>query len=505
MLLLFLIFINGVSGTDSAESETVIVMEGDSVTLNSDLTEIVNKDTILWMFGPKDSLIAQVGRTDDLTKFLVPDVVAFRGRVQVNKDTGSLTIRNTRIRHSGQYKLTISREQTRIKIFNVTVQVVDGETDGVKSESVSVTEGQSVTLHANSETHKDALMLWRFGDKGILLAKIDLETKNTSLNEDDERFKDRLKLDNQTGSLTITNTRTEHAGLYEVQMRGSESSQRFLLSVNADPDLSPGAIAGICVVGFVAVLLLVAVVIYYRRRISKLQEVVYEEVKISAMEGESPTLHTGLTEPHDENIQWWYEDETNLIAEVSEEKSRTHDGADGRFRSKLRLYDSGNLTISNIRTIHSGHYLLKISSNKRTECKRVFLNVDVKKVEVAVGGSIPLENDAEIQTGSLLLWTFGAENSLIATNATSKDQTDERFTGRVELDENTGSLTVRNIRTTDSGHYKLQIINREQTTFRRFNVTVTESSGNTVNDSVTEMDPLLKDNVNGENHQMSSL
>ncbi|ROL45392.1 hypothetical protein DPX16_4733 [Anabarilius grahami] len=501
MLLLFLIFINGVS----AESQTVSVMEGDSVTLNSDLTEIVNKDTILWMFGPEDSLIAQIGRTDDLTKFLVPDVVAFRGRVQVNKDTGSLTIRNTRIRHSGQYKLTISREQTRIKIFNVTVQFVDGETDGVKSESVSVTEGQSVTLHADSEAHKDALMLWRFGDKGILLAKIDLETNHTSLNEDDERFKDRLELDNQTGSLTITNTRTEHAGLYEVQMRGSESSQRFLLSVNAvtDPGLSPGAIAGICVVGIVVVLLLVAVVIYYRRTISKLQHI---EVKISAMEGDSPTLYTGLTEPHDENIQWWYEDETNLIAEVSEEKSGTHDGADGRFRSKLRLYDSGNLTISNIRTIHSGHYILKISSNRRTEYKRVFLTVDVKKERVTVGGSVLLENDAEIQTDSLLLWTFGAENSLVATNATSKDKTDERFTDRVELDEDSGSLRVSNIRSTDSGHYKLQIINGEQTTFRRFNVTVTESSGKTVNDSVTEMDPLLKEeNVNGESHQTSSL
>lgn len=94
------------------------------------------------------------------------------------------------------------------------------------------------------------------------------------------------------------------------------------------------------------------------------------------MEGESPTLLTGLTEPHDENIQWCYEDESNLIAEVSEERSRTHDGADGRFRSKLRLYDSGNLTISNIRTIHSGHYILKISGNRRTECTRIFLTVD---------------------------------------------------------------------------------------------------------------------------------
>lgn len=100
------------------------------------------------------------------------------------------------------------------------------------------------------------------------------------------------------------------------------------------------------------------------------------------------------------------------------------------------------------------------------------------KVPVTAGGSVLLQNDAEIQTDSLLLWTLGAENSLVATNATSINKTDERFTDRVELDENTGSLMVRNIRAEDSGHYKLQIINREQTTFRRFNVTVTGEQNN---------------------------
>lgn len=107
------------------------------------------------------------------------------------------------------------------------------ETDGVKSVSVSVTEGDPVTLRIDAEMHKDALMLWRFGDKGILLAKIDSETGEISLNNPDERFRDRLQL-NQNGSLTIKNSRTEHAGLYELQIRGRESSQRFLLSVNGE-------------------------------------------------------------------------------------------------------------------------------------------------------------------------------------------------------------------------------------------------------------------------------
>ncbi|XP_048037424.1 uncharacterized protein LOC125262640 [Megalobrama amblycephala] len=231
--------------TDEYESEPVSVMEGDSVTLHTDLTEIQNDDTILWMFGPKDFLISQITRKDDLTSFFVTDDERFRGRLQVDQNTGSLTIRSTRIRLSGQYKLTISREKTRSKIFNVTFFGVVGETNGVKS--VSVMEGNSVTLNTDAEIHTDDLIVWRFGDKGILLAKIYVETNETSLNCADERFRDRLKLD-QTGSLTITNTRTTDSGLYELQIRGSQSSHKtFFLSVS-DSDLSSWAVAGICVV-----------------------------------------------------------------------------------------------------------------------------------------------------------------------------------------------------------------------------------------------------------------
>lgn len=101
--------------------ETMTVIEGDSVTLYTNLTEIQNDDTILWLFGPKDSVISQITRKHDLTSFFVTDDVGFRGRLQVDQNTGSLTVRNTRIRHSGQYILSISREKTTIKIFNVTV------------------------------------------------------------------------------------------------------------------------------------------------------------------------------------------------------------------------------------------------------------------------------------------------------------------------------------------------------------------------------------------------
>lgn len=95
----------------------------------------------------------------------------------------------------------------------------------------------------------------------------------------------------------------------------------------------------------------------------------------SVKEGESVTLPTGLTEIHkDDKIQWWYEDENNLIAEIHGVTSkRTCPGADGRFRSKLSLDDYGNLTINNIRTIHTGLYKLKISGRRRRTKYKLFI------------------------------------------------------------------------------------------------------------------------------------
>ncbi|XP_016314646.1 uncharacterized protein LOC107667487 [Sinocyclocheilus anshuiensis] len=482
-----------VSGAD--ETGSVSVMEGDSVTLHTDVSEIKNDDTLLWVFGPKGFVISQITRKNDLTSFFVTDDVGFRGRLQVDQKTGSLTIRNTRITHSGQYKLTISREKTTTKIFSVTVFGIVNETDGMKS--LSVMEGDSVTLHTDAEMHTDDLIVWRFGDKGILLAKLDVETKETSLNDADERFKDRLQL-NQTGSLTITNTRTEHAGLYEVQIRGHESSQRFFLFVTAVPilGLSPGAIAGIAV----AVLLAVAVVIHYQCRISKLKTQVGEDK--SAKEGESVALPTGLTEIHkDDKIQWWYEDENNLIAEIhGVTNKRTCPGADGRFRSKLSLDDYGDLTINNVRTIHTGLYKLKISGRRRTKYKQFILTVggvfdaetDIT-MSVMEGDSVTLHtNLTEILNDDTLLWVFGPKGFVISQITRKKDLTsffvtdDVGFRDRLQVDQITGSLTIRNTRIRHSRQYKLSF-SREKTTTKTLNVTVIDGWSESVleGDSVT--------------------
>ncbi len=97
------------------------MMEGDSVLLRTNLSKILNDDTLLWAFGPKESVISQITMKNDFPRFFFTDDVSFAGRLQVDQTTGSLTIRNTRHTHSGQYKLKISREKTTSRIFNVDV------------------------------------------------------------------------------------------------------------------------------------------------------------------------------------------------------------------------------------------------------------------------------------------------------------------------------------------------------------------------------------------------
>ncbi|XP_073701009.1 CD48 antigen-like [Garra rufa] len=95
-------------------------------------------------------------------------------------------------------------------------------------------EGDTVTLNSGfTEMMDDHLILWWFGTENTLIAEIDVMDGSITVYDVvlDGRFRDRLTLDDQTGSLTITNITTQHAGLYKLQ--SNSVSKNFSLTVSA--------------------------------------------------------------------------------------------------------------------------------------------------------------------------------------------------------------------------------------------------------------------------------
>uniref|UniRef100_A0A673HWN7 Ig-like domain-containing protein n=1 Tax=Sinocyclocheilus rhinocerous TaxID=307959 RepID=A0A673HWN7_9TELE len=94
-------------------------MEGDSVTLNSGRTEIMNDDKIQWWFGSENALAVINTRVDSMTVY--DDVLdgRFRDRLELDKQTGSLTITDIRTEHAGLYEVEINIYSR--SFFNLTV------------------------------------------------------------------------------------------------------------------------------------------------------------------------------------------------------------------------------------------------------------------------------------------------------------------------------------------------------------------------------------------------
>lgn len=101
--------------------KTKEVTEGHSVTLHTGITELQRYDKILWSFGPRGSnslLIAQIPERTNKTPS--EDDERFRDRLQLNSETGDLTIKDIKITHSGDYHLKLfSTKKTKSKRFRV--------------------------------------------------------------------------------------------------------------------------------------------------------------------------------------------------------------------------------------------------------------------------------------------------------------------------------------------------------------------------------------------------
>ncbi|ROL46196.1 CD48 antigen [Anabarilius grahami] len=409
---------SGVFGDDEVKSVSVI--EGNSFTLDSGLTEMKDDDEIQWMYGDENTLIAEINkRADRITVY--DDVLdgRFRDRLKLDNQTGSLTITNTTMKQTGLYKLQIN---SQIKSFSLTGVFGDDEV-----KSVSVIEGNSFTLDSGlTEMKDDDEIQWMYGDENTLIAEINKRADRITVYDDvlDGRFRDRLKLDNQTGSLTITNITMKQTGLYKLQINSQIKS--FSLT-------------GLRIV--------------------------------TVIEGDSVTLNSDLTEMKDDDeIQWSFSPENTLIAEINKRADRftVYDGVLEGYRDRLKLDNhTGSLTIRNTRTEHTVTCYLQINHLKTL----FIINVigvfgDTQVMSVMEGDTVTLNPGFIKISDDGIQWMFGTENTVIAEISVMAeiipiyDDYDGRFRDRLKLDNQTGSLTITNTTSEHDGLYKVKFIRK---------------------------------------------
>ncbi|XP_056614212.1 uncharacterized protein LOC130429586 [Triplophysa dalaica] len=258
---------NGVFGD---ETDTVSVNDGGSVTLHTHLTDIQTDDVIVWRF--KGTRIAKINREVNSDPVYESDE-RFIDRLKMNPQTGDLTITHITSELTGEYQLEIDCCETVItESFSVSLS----------PKVKKVKERDSVSLHIDvTDEQRNEKIHWKIKHNNSPVAEIITENRKISTPFIEERFRDRLKLDDQTGDLIITHMKNEDSGQYEADVTiGSVTHTvhyTFSFTDSAregysgdevvGPSTAPssGVIAGICVPILVVLVAVVGVVIYRQR------------------------------------------------------------------------------------------------------------------------------------------------------------------------------------------------------------------------------------------------
>nr|XP_055072781.1 uncharacterized protein LOC129452779 [Misgurnus anguillicaudatus] len=155
-------------------------MEGDSVTLNTNITEIQIKDEIEWMFGVEspDEIIAQFIREDKTTSF---NDERFKNHLYLNHQTGDLIITNITNKHTGLYKVEINRQPSVIfRQFNLTVYArLPVPVIFSKSSQCSSSSSSNCSLLCSVLNVRDVSLSWYKGNS--LLSIISVSDLNIRL------------------------------------------------------------------------------------------------------------------------------------------------------------------------------------------------------------------------------------------------------------------------------------------------------------------------------------
>ncbi|ROL54979.1 Apolipoprotein L3 [Anabarilius grahami] len=213
---------------------TVGTLFGSSIGAAGGVTALVGLGLSFFTFGASLAVSAVgvavgiaggvTGATFNIINMILQDNL--RGNIENIIKDFQRTI-NPMIEHLNEISKTIGKLQQEEQTYSVLNKAIMTGVFGrhFTLRTVSETEGDSVTLNSELTGMKDVdVIQWRFGYEKTLIAEINKWANSFTVYDDvlDGRFRDRLKLDNQTGSLTITNITTEHAGQYHLTIKSKK-------------------------------------------------------------------------------------------------------------------------------------------------------------------------------------------------------------------------------------------------------------------------------------------
>ncbi|XP_052446711.1 uncharacterized protein zgc:171601 isoform X2 [Carassius gibelio] len=430
-----LLYIHGVSGAVTDEIEKVLVMEGDSATLHAGETQA--EDMKVWTFGPEETVIVRNS-----------EIRMFKDRLLVDQSTGSLTIKNITANFSGIYKLHIIKENLNKK-FNVTVYA--RLPVPVISSNSSQCSSSYCSLLCSVVNVGHVTLSWYKGNS--LLSSISVSDLSISLSLP-------LEVEYQeknSYSCVINNPITNQTTHLDISK---------LCHTCPAQGLSVGVIAGICVG-----LLLVAggpgVYCCYKKfakgndQTTTHQAIPLENDPVSSTAPCLPRRDTN----NPNNGQALLEvanNPNNANKEIPDQEKDLPDGPEesGPLIDDEEILDQGRDLPGGLEESDPLHDMFHSEPDQ------------VKKIKVKQGDTVTLKSGVtEIQIHDRLRWKYADSRasesttlySVIAVYDKRSDKIFERegpggkFKDRLQLDHQTGNLTIKNMRVKDSGLFKLEI------------------------------------------------
>ncbi|XP_065099158.2 uncharacterized protein [Paramisgurnus dabryanus] len=392
---LLLLLMEGVFNEKTQEQKSVdvslSVTEGESVTLESAVTEIQTNDLILWTFG--DTCIAQMNKEPGKISLYDGDSGMFRDKLHLNNQTGDLTITNIKIEHTGLYHLEIRSSGVLSKTFRVTVSsplpvpVISRNTQNPSSSQRSSVS--KCVLLCSVLNVRDVSLSWYKGNS--LLSIISVSDLNIRLSlpleveyQDTNTY--RCVLNN-----TITN-QTQHLNI----------TQLCQITTSA-PGSGNNMPAAVFILMFSLIVAAAGILYYMASRPTHKYQTTGQELHnlfngsvprtadqpndgrntedkadqstayfktVTVNEGESVTLHPCVLYDKDEILWKFAESKDNTIkSELIAKRTSMNNGEiicnNEKFRDRLQLNNqTGSLTITNITTEHSGYYQLLMPRKK---------------------------------------------------------------------------------------------------------------------------------------------